>query len=94
MACVYLLYSVSLNRYYTGSCNNLQTRLEQHKNREYANAYTRRANDWILYLSIERLEYQQARKIEKHIKSMKNHKYYLDLKKYPEIVEKLRTRYR
>jgi putative endonuclease len=46
-----------------------------------------------LFFRIEELSYDQARKIEKHIKNMKSRSYYYNLKKYPAIVEKLKNKY-
>jgi putative endonuclease len=59
----------------------------------FSNSFTRRAEDWVLYYSLEGLKYQQARKIETHVKLMRNRKYYENLKNYPEIAEKLKLRF-
>ena len=93
MAVVYILYSEKLDSYCTGSCNDLVKRIKEHLNKDYSDSYTTRANDWIIYYSIDQLEYQQARKIEKHIKQMKSKKYIQNLKKYPELTQKLITKY-
>ncbi len=89
MAAVYILQSQSINRFYIGSCLDIEVRLIQHKNNFYANSYTRRANDWKLFFSLEDLEYETARKIESHIKKMKSAVYIRNLKTYPEISKKL-----
>ena len=86
MATVYVLCFKSLDGYYTGSCLDLSNRFQQHLDETFVDAYTKMASDWILYFSIEDLGYVQARKIEKHIKSMKSRKYIENLKKYPEMV--------
>ena len=93
MASVYILYSKSIERFYTGSCIDLLDRLEQHKNKVYEKIYTAKADDWELFFSIDDLEYKQARLIEAHIKKMKKNIYLQNLKKYPEMVEKLRQRF-
>ena len=92
MAVVYVLYSNSINRFYIGSCANMDKRLVEH-NTNFRSAFTSRANDWKLYYVIEDLEYQQARKIEAHIKRMKSRKYIENLKTYPEITTNLKTKY-
>src|SRR5690606_41337523 len=74
MATVYILYSKSVNSYYTGSCVDLGGRMQQHIHKTYSDSYTKRASDWELYFYIENLEYRQAREIESHIKSMKSRK--------------------
>lgn len=58
MATVYILYSLSIDQYYIGSCLDLKQRLEQHLNKSYQVGFTHRANDWELFYSIEDLEYR------------------------------------
>ena len=93
MASVYILYSLSLNKYYTGSCKELSERLEMHFSGEKQGAYTTKANDWTLYFSMNELGYEQARQIEKHIKRMKSRNYIENLKKYKELSQNLIKRY-
>ncbi len=93
MASVYILYSPSLNQYYIGSCKVLSERIEQHLCKEIPGAFTGKVKDWILYLSLNELKYEQARLIEKHIKKMKSRVYIENLKKYPELSEKIITKY-
>ena len=93
MAYLYILFSKSINKYYIGSCKDLDIRLEQHKNKDFEKGFTRISRDWELYYSVSDLNYQQARKIEKHIKNMKSIKYIQNLSKYPEIIEKLKHKY-
>ena len=94
MAVVYILYSKNIDSYYIGSCINLKKRIEAHNKGEFSKAYTKRSNDWIIFFKIENLEYNQARKIEKHIKNMKSRKYLENLKKYNEISQKLILKYK
>lgn len=93
MAVIYILFSKKLDRYYIGSCLDLGTRLNEHFSKIDLGSFTAKANDWVLFLSIENLEYKQARAIEAHIKQMKSKKYYESLKNYPELVEKLKVRF-
>jgi len=46
-----------------------------------------------VFLVIENLEYQQSRKIKNPIKRMKSKTFIENLKKYPELIEKLKIRY-
>ncbi|MGB3007753.1 MAG: GIY-YIG nuclease family protein [Chitinophagaceae bacterium] len=94
MAAVYILFSPSANKYYTGSCKDITERLEQHLSESISGAFTVIAKDWMLYLLISDLEYKQARLIEGHIKKMKSRIFIENLKKYPELVLKLRNTYR
>lgn len=93
MASVYILYSVSIDRFYTGSCRDFKERLVQHRSGIFTNSYTAKASDWEVYLEIPNLGYEQARTIELHIKRMKSRKYIENLRKYPEMVERLKKKY-
>ena len=73
---------------------NLESRMTEHRAKTYADAYTRKADDWELFYKIEDLAYQQARGIEIHIKRMKSKKYINDLLKFPEISERLVIKYK
>ena len=89
MATLYILFSPKLGKFYIGSCLNLEVRLEEHKNKTINGAFTAKTDDWELVFSILNLEYRQARRIEAHIKKMKSKNYILNLKKYPELADKL-----
>jgi putative endonuclease len=93
MAYVYILYSIQLNKHYIGSCINLEQRIEQHQKKSFKDAFTTKTDDWQLIFSLNNLGYEQARKIEAHIKKMKSVKYIRDLVKYKEISEKLMQLY-
>jgi putative endonuclease len=95
MAYVYVLYSASADKFYIGSCNILEERLRRHKEKFFQKNFTAQKgeNDWELFYSIDGLGYEQARKIEEHVKSMKSRNYIINLQKYPEISEKLKERF-
>ena len=93
MATVYVLYSKRIDSFYLGSCKNLNNRLREHSSKTYKSCYTTRADDWETVLTIENLHYEQARKIEHHIKIMKSKIYIRNLIKYPELVLKLSERF-
>ena len=84
MAFVYILYSKKLDRFYVGSCLDLDARVKEHLNKKYL-GFTSNANDWELFVSISDLQYKQARKIEEYVKKMKSKTYIKNLKKYPEL---------
>lgn len=80
--------------FYTGATAiTAETRLERHLAKYYENKFTGKISDWQLFLEIECNTMKQALQIEKHIKKMKSKKYIADLKKYPEISEKLKIKY-
>ena len=82
-----------MDTYYTGSCLDLEKRLIQHKDKEFSSSFTFKADDWKLFLKIDGLEYNQARKIEAHIKKMKSKEYIKNLVKYPDIVKRLKQKF-
>jgi len=92
MATVYILQSLKLNRYYTGFTTNLDVRLNFHQNSE-GRKFTAKSDDWTLFLEIACDSKMQGLAIEKHIKKMKSKIYIENLKKYPEIIEKLKKLY-
>ncbi len=93
MASVYILFSPKFNKFYVGSCLDLEQRLLDHKNKTYSNSYTKITDDWELFFELNELDYASARKIETYIKSMKSKKYIENLKKYPEMQLKLLSKF-
>lgn len=90
---VYILYSPSLSKFYVGETANLENRIEQHNSGFYNTSFTKQVIDWKLFYFIECNSRSEARKIETHIKKMKSKTYIQNLKKYPEITEKLKHKY-
>lgn len=91
---VYILFSKTLNKYYIGEAIHVESRLIEHNSGFYKKAFTSASKDWSLFLTIECQDRVQARKIETHLKNMKSIKYYQDLKNYPEIIDKLKLKYK
>jgi len=90
---VYILYSPLIDKYYIGQTSDLEQRLKEHKSKYYCKAFTKKCNDWELFISIKCASRSQARKIESHIKKMKSKQYVFNLRKYPEIISKLTLKY-
>ena len=59
LASVYILYSRKLDKFYTGSCLELQFRFEDHLNKVYDRSFTSNSDDWQLFLLIENLSYHR-----------------------------------
>ena len=93
MAIFYILYSKSIDRYYIGSCLNLEKRILEHNSGKHDRSYTKRVSDWELYFVIDNLEYKVSRKIESYVKSMKSRKYIENLRKIDELKLNLITRF-
>jgi putative endonuclease len=87
---VYILYSFKLNRFYIGTSDDVQRRLLEHNNASFKDAFTSKGIPWILFLTIDGLSSESAYRIERHIKKMKSKSYIKNLKKYPEMISKLR----
>ncbi|MFK5890428.1 MAG: GIY-YIG nuclease family protein [Flavobacteriaceae bacterium] len=92
--CVYIIYSEVLNKYYVGETSDFEKRFEEHKTGFYKNSFTSKTSDWVLFFKIDCDTVSQAIKIEKHIKKMKSIKYFQNLIKYPEIVTRLKNKYK
>jgi putative endonuclease len=93
---VYILYSDSLKKYYIGfTILKPEERLERHLFHYYdqKKKFTGQASDWIIFCQITCKDADQARKIEAHIKKMKSKAFIENLAKYPEITERLLSKY-
>ena len=93
MASVYILYSKTSDLFYTGATKDQDQRIIYHLEKEFKSSFTAKYSDWELYFTIENLEISTARKIEMHIKKMKSKIYIQNLKRYPEITQKLILKY-
>ncbi|HLG03471.1 MAG TPA: GIY-YIG nuclease family protein [Bacteroidia bacterium] len=91
--CVYILYSKKLDKFYTGTTDDAVKRLNEHNMARWPDANTVRGIPWELFFVIDKLNSRQAYAIEKHIKRMRSAIYKRNLKKYPEMVQRLRERY-
>jgi len=70
---LYIIYSLTLDRYYVGHTENITTRLEQHNNG--ISTFTSKATDWKLVYSEPYQTREEARKRETEIKKKKSRKY-------------------
>jgi putative endonuclease len=70
---VYIIYSESMNKYYTGSCEDFSIRLAQHN--AGRNKSTKPGIPWVLKHSELFNSLKEARAREAHIKKMKSRKY-------------------
>lgn len=75
-----------------GSCQDFVSRLAKHNAGTYGKkSYTSFTDDWELFLKIDTNTYSHARRLELKIKKMKSRVYILNLKKYPELIEKIKS---
>lgn len=90
---VYIIQSKLDQSFYIGKTSNLEKRLDFHNSIELNIGITRRKIPWEYYHILEMEDAATATRIEQHIKSMKSRKYIENLKKYPEMTEKLLKKY-
>ena len=91
----YILYSPSLDKTYIGSTAlDPNERLSRHLSRYYGSGkFTAQAKDWEVFLEIPCDSKRQSQQIENHIKSMKSRVYIDNLRIYPDIIERLKSKY-
>lgn len=70
---IYIIYSKTINKYYVGSCQDIQERLKDHLNSR--SKYTKIAKDWELKYFEDFLTRSEAYQREMKIKKMKSRKY-------------------
>ncbi len=72
----YVLYSPSVDRYYSGiTSDDIQSRLQKHNSSFYGVHFTSQASDWEIRLLIPFDTYSLARKTELYVKRMKSRKF-------------------
>jgi len=69
----YIIYSKTINKFYVGSCQDVQERLQDHLNSR--SKYTKTAKDWELKHFETYFSRSEAYQREMHIKKMKSRKY-------------------
>ena len=76
---VYIIYSLTIDRYYIGQTDNIEERMEQHKSGFFLHSYTSKTKDWKIVLSINCSSRKQSVNIESYIKSMKSRRFISDI---------------
>jgi putative endonuclease len=69
---VYIIYSPSLQRFYTGTTDDVTKRMDEHNSNKYLDSFTSKGIPWELFFQIECKTSDQAYKLEKFIKKMKS----------------------
>ena len=72
---VYVIYSLSADRYYIGETVDIQVRIHQHNTHFFKGAFTTIASDWKLAVLFTCSDRPAALKVEKHLKQMKSKQY-------------------
>jgi putative endonuclease len=76
---VYILFSESLNHFYTGFSTYRGVRRRQHNRGR--SQWTSRADDWVEILSIKVASREEARELEKRIKARGARRFLADLQR-------------
>ncbi|QCX40757.1 GIY-YIG nuclease family protein [Aureibaculum algae] len=84
---LYIIYSISIDKYYIGETNNLDERLIKHNKHLYKKSFTKIASDWNYVLTKECLQRNDAIYLEKFIKRMKSKKFIEKIILKPNILE-------
>jgi putative endonuclease len=86
----YIIYSESIDRYYVGYTTDIDERLILHNTGHFGGkSYTHKSHDWEIYLLIPCKSIEMAVFLESRIKKMKSRLYIENLKRHPELIEKI-----
>ena len=72
---LYIIYSKSTNKYYTGETCDMDTRILKHNNHTYKGSFTKIANDWEVKLLLNCDNINNAKYLISFIKRMKSKKF-------------------
>lgn len=84
---VYILYSLSLNRFYVGQTTNLDKRIKQHNNGQ--STYTSQGVPWNLIWSTIKMSLKEALLLESKIKNLSRARKVSFMGKYKEGISDL-----
>jgi putative endonuclease len=90
---VYILYSAKLARFYVGTTDNVEQRLEEHNSAKYSHSFTVKGIPWELFLKLECNSSENAYKLERFIKKMKSASFIRRLKTEPELLTSILKKY-
>ena len=84
---LYIIYSSSLDKFYTGETTDVQERLLKHNQHTYQKAFTKAADDWEIKLQKRCENKSDAIYLEQFIKRMKSRKFVQKIIDTPKILE-------
>jgi len=90
---VYIIRSLKSDKFYVGETPDVILRLAFHNDPEKNTNSTKSGIPWEIFFVLELNNRVVARKIELHIKKMKSREYLMNFKKYPEMSDKLISKY-
>ena len=89
---VYILYSKKLEKFYIGTTDNVERRLNEHNNGHYESAFSSKGMPWELFLSITCENSETAYQLERFIKQMKSSAFIKRIKSDPTIIDSIKEK--
>ena len=86
---VYIIYSEKLNRFYTGTTNSIDKRINEHNSSYYPNSYTSKGIPWILKVHFTFEVSSHAYFAERFIKRMKSKKFIEKIIMAPDLFKEI-----
>ncbi len=86
---VYIIYSEKLKRFYIGTTNDLDKRIEQHNSSFFPNSYTSKGIPWILKVHFSFDNNSKAYFAERFIKRMKSKAFIEKTIKDPDLFKEI-----
>ena len=86
---LYIIYSPTADKYYTGETNDFPARLELHNNHKNLKAFTKAASDWERKLIFKCETKKDAVFLERYVKRMKSRKFIEKIIEQPEILKEI-----
>ncbi len=83
---LYIIYSPSADKYYTGETNDVPARLDLHNSHKNIKAFTKAAYDWQVKLIFNCETKGEALYLERFVKKMKSRKFIHKVIEEPEIL--------
>ncbi|MEG9327892.1 GIY-YIG nuclease family protein [Salinimicrobium catena] len=83
---LYIIYSPSADKFYTGETNNVPARLKLHNSHKLVKAFTKAASDWELKLIFKTNTKEESLYLERFVKKMKSRKFIEKVIEDPEIL--------
>ena len=86
---LYIIYSATADKYYTGESNDVPARLKLHNDHKFLKAFTNAASDWEIRLIFKCETKTDAVYLERYIKRMKSRKFVKKVIDHPNILEEI-----
>ncbi|RTY87502.1 GIY-YIG nuclease family protein [Flavobacterium sp. GT3R68] len=89
---IYIIYSKKLNRYYIGTTDDIEKRLNEHNAGFYRDSFTVNGIPWELCLDYGCESSEKAYSLEKFIKRMKSRKFLEKVISNPDVLRDIQNK--